>query len=150
MQFEFIPGTRPPNFREKPDVGGDTIVVATRTIRIFDAAMRGIDSLFLGGIGPEGKPSAVAAPTQIFAHELGHVVSYRPGVQKEFNDLVRAKAIKPVTWYAGSDPPNELFPEAFSLFYLDPEWLHDNWPDLFNFFDRLERATPPQKAGRHP
>jgi Domain of unknown function (DUF4157) len=148
VNFEFIPGTKPPDFQEKSDVAGDTIVAASRTIRIFDAAMRNIDALFLGGIGPEGKPSVVAAPTQPFAHELGHVVSYVPGVQKAFDDLVKAKGIKPITWYAGSDPPKELFPEAFSLFYLDPEWLRQNWPDLFNFFDALDKAGPPQKGGR--
>jgi Domain of unknown function (DUF4157) len=146
MLFKFIPGTKPPDFEEKPDIGGDTITVTPPIIRIFDAAMRNIDALFLGGIGPEGKPSAVAAPAQTFAHELGHVVSLMPRVKKAFDALVKAKGIRPVTWYAASDPPNELFPEAFSLFYLDPGWLHENWPDLFNFFAELDRTGSPPKG----
>jgi hypothetical protein len=150
MNFEFIPGTRPPDFREKPDTAGDTIVATTRTIRIFDAAMRNIDALFLGGIDPGGKRSAVVESTQTFAHELGHVVSRAPAVQRAFDTLVREKWIRPITWYAGSNPPRELFPEAFSLFYLDPQWLHENWPDLFNFFDALDRTGPPPAGGRRP
>ena len=148
VNFTFIPGTRPPEFEEKLDVAGDTIVAATRTIRIFDAAMRNVDTLFRGGIGPAGRPAVKAAPALPFTHELGHVVAHAPGMQKKFDDLVKAKGIKPITWYAASDPPKELFPEAFALFYLDSEWLNRNWPDLFNFFDALDKAGPPQKAGR--
>jgi Mlc titration factor MtfA (ptsG expression regulator) len=73
---------------------------------------------------------------------LGHVISFRPGVQKAFDKLVIDKHIKPITWYAASDPPNELFPEAFALYYGDPEWLRTNWPDLFNFFDALDKQAP--------
>jgi hypothetical protein len=144
--FKFIPGTKPPDFEEKPDVGGDTTQGTTRTIRIFDAAMRNIDTLFLGGIDAQGQRSAVAAPTQPIAHEFGHVIARMPGVQKAFDALVRAKGIRPITWYAATDPPGELFPEAFSLFYLDPAWLKANWPDLFNFFAELDRTGLPPKV----
>src|SRR5215470_5268201 len=81
-------------------------------------------------------------PPRPFAHELGHVVAHQPGVQKAFDTLVRDKGIRPITWYAGTNPPDELFPEAFSLFYLDPQWLHENWPDLFTFFEALDRTGP--------
>jgi Mlc titration factor MtfA (ptsG expression regulator) len=64
-------------------------------------------------------------------------------VQKAFDRLVVAKNIKPVTWYAASDPPKELFPEAFALFYSDPQWLQQNWPDLFSFFETLDRTGKP-------
>ena len=149
--FKFIPGTRPPDFEEKPDVGGDTTQPGTtRTIRIFDAAMRSIDALFLGGVDVEGKKAAVAAPAQPFAHELGHVLAHMPGVQKAFDALVQAKGIRPITWYAATDPPGELFPEAFSLFYLDPAWLKENWPDLFDFFDALDRTGRPPPPTGHP
>jgi hypothetical protein len=151
MKYELIPGSRPPDFRENPDSAGDTITITTRTIRIFDAAMRNIDALFLGGIDAGGRRSAVAASSQTFAHELGHVVARLPGVQRAFDALVRDTGISPITWYAGTNPPKELFPEAFSLFYLDPQWLHENWPDLFNFFDALDRTGPPAVgAGRRP
>jgi hypothetical protein len=81
-----------------------------------------------------------------FAHELGHVVSYAPGAHQAFDQLVKQKNLKPITWYADSDPPKEFFPEAFALYYADPEWLRSNWPDLFKFFDDLDRAGPAQKA----
>jgi hypothetical protein len=149
--FRFIPGSKPPDFEEKPEVGGDTTQPGTtRTIRIFDAAMRSIDALFVGSIGPAGKPAAVAEPAQPIAHEFGHLIQSMPGVQKAFDALVTAKGIRPITWYAGTDPPGELFPEAFSLFYLDPVWLKENWLDLFNFFDTLDRTGRPPPATTHP
>ena len=70
-------------------------------------------------------------------------------MQKAFDKLVAEKQIKPVTWYAASDPPKELFPEAFALYYSDLEWLKSNWPDLFNFFEQLDKSgktpAPSQK-----
>jgi len=125
----------------------------TRTIRLFDAATDNPEALFLGGLGPDRKPMTMAGSALPFAHELGHVVS-DPGVQKAFDRLVKDKGIKPLTWYAASNVPNELFPEAFALYYADPEWLQNNWPDLFNFFDALDKrpavkpATKPKSTGR--
>jgi hypothetical protein len=77
------------------------------------------------------------------AHELGHTIASRAGVQTAFERLVVAKNIRPVTWYAASDPPKELLPEAFALFYSDPQWLQQNWPDLFSFFETLDRTGKP-------
>jgi hypothetical protein len=117
----------------------------TRTITIFDAATDNPDALFLGGLGSSGRPATEPGSAQTFTHELGHVISYRPGVQKAFDKLVTDKQIKPITWYAASDPPKELFPEAFTLFYADPEWLKNNWPDLFDFFDALDKKERPRR-----
>ena len=119
---------------------------STRTVTIFDAATDNPDALFAGGLDPSGKPVAEAGSALTFTHELGHVISFRPGVQKAFDKLVIDKHIKPITWYAASDPPNELFPEAFALYYGDPEWLKTNWPDLFDFFDALDKQAPPAAA----
>jgi hypothetical protein len=126
---------------------------STRTIALFDAATDNPDALFAGGLDPSGKPVAEAGSALPFTHELGHVISFRPGVQKAFDKMVADKHIKPITWYAATDPPNELFPEAFALYYADPAWLKANWPDLFDFFDALDKqapptaARPPRKAG---
>ena len=71
---------------------------------------------------------------------------FRSGVKSAFNAFVAAKRIKPMTWYAASNPPSELFPEAFALYQSDPEWLKTNWPDLFTWFEKLSatgRPPPP-------
>jgi hypothetical protein len=143
VYFEWKTNTTPGHFEKQEHVAGITrgSEPTTRTINIFDAAFVSIDALFLGSIGTGIAPS----PALIFAHELGHVTSYAPHVQKAFDKLVTDKHIKPVTWYAASDPPKELFPEAFALYYMDPEWLKTNWPDLFDFFDALDKAAPPQR-----
>lgn len=143
--IKWIEGTKPPRF-EVAETAGDTIQGETTTIRIFDNAKLNADELFLGGMGPGGQPAVTAVPTGVVAHEFGHIVAHQPGIQKTFDRLVKAKSIKPITWYAEEDPPKELFSEAFAIFYLDPEWLNKNWPDLFNFFAALDRSGPTAKA----
>jgi hypothetical protein len=64
-----------------------------------------------------------------------------PGVKEPFDGLVKTKKIKPVTWYAASNPRDEFFPEAFALYVADPEWLKDNRPDLFRWFETLSRNS---------
>jgi subtilisin family serine protease len=153
--FEFI---RPRVFDRHERVAGATRGGPTNTtITMFDAATDNPGALFLGGIGPDGKPATMAASAMSFAHELGHVVATRdPTVKKAFDKMVSAKAIRPITWYAASDPLKELFPEAFALFYGDPEWLKNNWADLFDFFAALDKiaapkkAVPPKPAGKKP
>jgi hypothetical protein len=141
VYFEWTTKVMPAHFEKQEHVAGITRGTANRTINIFDAAFVNIDALFIGSIGA----GIAASPAMTSAHELGHVTSYAPGMQKAFDKLVADKHIKPVTWYAASNPPKELFPEAFALYYLDPEWLKTNWPDLFDFFDALDKAAPPQK-----
>jgi hypothetical protein len=137
-------GGRPSRFVPKPDVAGTTLIDGSyRTIIIFKAASLNDAGLFLGGLGPSGKPSTEVETTMTFAHELGHTVANLPGVKKAFDDFVKAKKIKPVTWYAASNPPSELFPEAFALYQSDPEWLRQNWPDLSNWFDTLSTTGKP-------
>jgi hypothetical protein len=108
-----------------------------RSIVIFDSVNLNAESLFMGGLGPDGKPEVAAETLLTFAHELGHVVAATPGVKESFDGLVRTKMIKPVTWYAASKPKDEFFPEAFALYVGDPEWLSDNRPDLFRWFETL-------------
>ena len=138
-------GPGPDDFEEQPKVGGVTIMPGTtRTTIIFDHASVNADALFIGGIGPGGRPAVAVATAQVFGHELGHTIEKRPGVQRAFNKLAAEKHIKPITWYAASDPTNELFAESFALYYSDPKWLAQNWPDLFDFFNSLDKEGKPK------
>ena len=111
-----------------------------RLIVIFDSANLNSESLFIGGLGAGGKPEIAVETLTAFAHELGHVVAAMPGVKEALDGLVRTKKIKPVTWYAASNPKDEFFPEAFTLYIGDPEWLKGNRPDLFRWFETLSRG----------
>lgn len=137
--FEPVAGADPARFEEKKDIGGITVTFqgSTRTTIIFDAASINVDTLFLGGLGPGGKPSVESFTGLTFTHELGHTIANLPVVHDR---LVGAKAIQPVTSYAVQSTSKESFPEAFALYYSDPEWLKTNWPDLYNFFDALDKT----------
>jgi hypothetical protein len=134
------------DFDRQPETAGIT-EPDHRTIRIFDQAFVNRDALFLGGIGSGGRPDVRASAAEPVAHELGHVVSYGPGVEQAFHEL---EGIKPITRYAQAKP-DELFAEAFSLYYNDPEWLKANSPKLYTFFDNLDKSgalqKPPAKTG---
>ena len=145
-------GPGPRDFETRPKVSAITLMPgAARTIIVFDEANINNGLLFVGGIGPEGKPAVAIESAQVYAHELGHTIEVRPGVMRAFEalvakkpkDLVGKKPIKPITWYADSDPTKEFFAESFSLYYSDPEWLQQNWPDLFNFFQTLDKKGTP-------
>jgi hypothetical protein len=67
----------------------------------------------------------------VVAHELGHVMSQRAPVQREFDALVTATGAQPFTRYAASNPESEFFAEACALYLLDPAWVNDNHPELY-------------------
>lgn len=106
-----------------------------RLIVIFDSAHLNADALFVGGSGVNGRAEIALQLLWAFAHELGHVLAATPGASESFERLAKSKAIKPVTWYAASNPRDELLPEAFALYVGDPEWLKSNRPDLFRWFE---------------
>src|SRR5262249_3948889 len=87
-----------------------------RMIIIFDSASRNSESLFVGGLGTGGKPDVAPETLMAFAHELGHMVGAMAGVKRSFDELVRTKTIKPVTWYAASNPKDEFLAEAFAIY----------------------------------
>jgi hypothetical protein len=116
---------------------------ADHLILIFDKASTSTGALFLGGWGLDQKPRVVNAVTMTFAHEIGHLISVQPGVKAAFEKLVKSKDIKPVTWYAASNPQTEFFPEAFALYHCDPEWLGGSRPDLFAWFQLLSKEGLP-------
>jgi hypothetical protein len=117
--------------------GGDHLIL------IFDKANASTGALFLGGRGLDQKPRVMTTTTMTFTHEIGHVISEQPGVRTAFEKLVRSKEIKPVTWYAASNPQAEFFPEAFALYHCDPEWLSGSRPDLFAWFRLLSTEELP-------
>jgi hypothetical protein len=108
--------------------GGDHLIL------IFDKANASTGALFLGGGDLDQKQHVMTATTMTFTHEIGHVIFEQPGVRTAFEKLIRSKEVKPVTWYAASNPQAEFFPEAFALYHCDPEWLSASRPDLFAWF----------------
>jgi len=99
------------------------------TVVIYDAAHA--PNRFIGGHRPEGFLRAYPPVAQVIAHELGHVMSQRAPVQREFDALVSASGARPFTRYAASNPESEFFAEACGLYLLDPAWVNDNYPELY-------------------
>jgi hypothetical protein len=125
---------------ENPKVGGRTYSGTNKTIVIFDSGVAGDPAQIIGG-----KSGVLPIPTQIFAHELGHLVE-KSGVRDKFNKFVKDKAIKPFTHYAAEKPETDFFAETFMLFQTDPEWLRNNHPDVFRWLDVLTKTgTPPAR-----
>lgn len=109
-----------------------------RTVGIFDNAFANDEYLFAGGtrgIRP--------ASTMTFTHELGHALETQGGIEAAFAKFVKDRKIKPMTWYAGSKPASETFPESFAIYQNDPEWMETNLPDLFSWFETLSRTGSP-------
>lgn len=112
-----------------------------RLIVIFDSASMNSGALFVGGMtSPGGKPEYADEMLLAFAHELGHMLASMPGAKEAFEAAVATKKIKPVTWYAASNPKSEFFAEAFALYVGDPEWLKSNRPDLFGWFEMFSKG----------
>ena len=110
---------------------------------IFNAATANEVAIFLGGKGTEG-PAIFSYTSLTFGHELCHFVGWKPGVKSAFDAFVKKSNIKPLTWYAATNPPNELFPEAFALYKLDPTWARRNWPTLYQWFETfMKTGSPP-------
>jgi len=127
----------------RPDVQGFTHGVAgDLTVEIYDQATGpGAALRFLGG-----DTNVLPGGAMTFTHELGHVVSAKPGIAAAFNQFVKDAGIKPFTPYAARDPRKEFFPEALYLFETDPDWLKASHPDLFEWFETLSTTgNPPPK-----
>jgi hypothetical protein len=120
-------------FAEDPALGGVTITSNTnqKTVIIFDKAFTSQDVSFLGG-----EEGVIAKPAMTYAHELGHIVGTE-AMKKKFEAFVTANGIKPFTWYAETGGTKEFFPEAFSLFHNDPQWMKTNYPELYQWFKTM-------------
>ncbi|MCW3070870.1 MAG: hypothetical protein JWO44_760 [Bacteroidetes bacterium] len=131
-----------------------------QTISIFDNAY-GQKQIFVGG-----KKDVTPVWAWSLTHELGHVVAHEKSkskttlnqqYEKIFNDFIAkirgaGNPILPPTEYSRqktkiSEPGSEFFPEAFTLFMLDPEWLIRNQPEVYLWFKWLEakEAAPDYK-----
>ena len=75
-------------------------------------------------------------------HELGHVVGYQAGIASKFKAFVKKSGIGPVSWYAATGK-GELFPEAFAFYQTDPQWMEDNHPKMFKWFETLRKTGKP-------
>lgn len=103
------------------------------------------DSAFGKGVTFIGSTNQVM-PTSIFTitHEFGHIAEHKQATARtKFDAFVKAEGIKQFTWYARSDK-SEFFPEAFGLYYSDPEWMKTNHPKLHEWFKKYdETGNPP-------
>jgi len=119
----------------------------SNTVTMYDGAFAKADA-FLGGImgvNPTG--------TRDVTHELGHAVGNTilgtkagdPTIVSLFNKFTKDLGLVPVTTYArsntpGASPDTEYFPEAFMLFYDDPEWLFNNQHPTYLWFLYLQQT----------
>jgi Domain of unknown function (DUF4157) len=128
----------------KPKEAGLSLQNGTeRSIVIFNQFSIDDKALFIGGHRPDGSTTVEPDSAGTLAHELGHTVSWGPGIKDAFDKMVKKEKIETFTWYAASDKKNEFFAESFMLFQLDPEWLLANSPKIFNFFDVLTKTGSP-------
>jgi hypothetical protein len=140
---------------EQPYVyNGDVITKINKSITLFDAAF-GLNGSFVGG--SEGINSS-----QVWSltHEMGHVLAHTrnapklssPEYEKTFNTFYKSYGITAPTEYSrnnddkdeGHSTDSEFFPEAFTLFLMDPEWLNFNLSKVYLWFLYLqEKGTAP-------
>ena len=113
--------------------GGD------RTVVLYDLAFERKGAQFLGG-----KEGVLPEKAATIVHELGHVVG-GTAVKKQFDKFIKKEGIKPFTHYAADFPEREFFAEAFQLYQTDPEWMSNNLPRLFAWFEVLARTGKPPK-----
>ena len=123
----------------KPKTTGLTVQNGSeRTILIYNSVTMNDKALFAGGAG-----GVRQADVETYTHELGHALGSQAGIEAAYTAFVAKKKIKPITWYAASDPGGESFPEAFSLYKNDPEWMKNNLPDLFTWFETVKTTGKP-------
>lgn len=121
--------------KTSPKTGGVTRQAGTeRLITIFDAATMNESFLFTGGAEGVRTESALT-----YSHELGHVVGEQSKLQSSFDDYVKKKGIKPITWYAANSN-EDFFAESFTVYQNDPTWMKSNVPDLFTWFEELSKS----------
>ena len=79
---------------------------------------------------------------ETYTHELGHALESKNNIETSFKAFVKGK-IKPITSYAASKPSTESFAEAFAYYQNDPEWMKNNQPDLYRWFEYLKEHGSP-------
>jgi hypothetical protein len=121
-----------------PKTAGYTVKTGSDyTVLIFDSFTHSEQNLFSGG-----KESVRSTGTEVIAHEFGHVVGYQSKIESKYNAFVKKNKIKSVSWY-GATGKSEQFPEAYSFYHTDPEWMKNNQPELFKWFETLRTTGKP-------
>jgi len=124
---------------------------AERTIALYDRMTLNDRALFIGGAVSGGDPRVAPISAMTVLHEFGHMVGFS-GVSStvvaafntKFANVKSKLNTAPMTKYAASKPATEFFPEAFAIYNADPEWMQNNLPDMFAWFDKLAKTgTPP-------
>ena len=120
-----------------PDTYGFTLSKGSvNTVLMFDGFTKSEQYLFAGG-----KKGVRSSAIESVAHELGHVVGYQASIASKFKTLFR-KSGGTVSWYAAASK-GERFPEAFAFYHTDPQWMEDNHPKMFKWFETLRKTGKP-------
>lgn len=103
------------------------------TVLYFASLFNNNGRLWVGSNADNALPQAAMN----MLHELGHFSGNRLGSETSFKAWLKVNPQAAPTWYAGSDPANELYPEAFALYHSDPHFLCSSAPLLYAWFDTL-------------
>ena len=121
-----------PRFEISTKHSGITQVLgAARTIILFDSYRDNGLTSFMGSRSEAVLP--IADETSL--HEIGHAVDASTSARAAFNR--KFPHLRGFTDYARSNSTAEAFEEAFAIFQGDPEWLHTNHRDVFDWFTTL-------------
>jgi hypothetical protein len=121
-----------------PKTAGYTVKTGSDyTVLLLDSFTHSEQSLFTSG-----KQGVRSTGTEVIAHEFGHVVGYQSKIESKYNAFVKKNKIKSVSWY-GATGKSEKFPEAFAFYHTDPEWMKNNQPELFKWFETLRTTGKP-------
>jgi hypothetical protein len=121
-----------------PKTAGYTVKTGSDyTVLLLDSFTHSEQNLFTGG-----KQGVRSTGTEVIAHEFGHVVGYQSKIESKYNAFVKKNKIKSVSWY-GATGKSEKFPEAFAFYHTDPEWMKNNQPELFKWFETLRTTGKP-------
>lgn len=103
------------------------------TIGVFDNAFQ--NNMIMGN-----EQDLSSSNVSTITHEMGHVLQRlkSDAARTAFNEFYKIVGVKGPTSYARetgiSNPDSEFFPEAFTLFLHDPEFLHGNFPEIYMWF----------------
>lgn len=120
-------------------IGGQTFWNGSnKTVVVYDNGIGGNASAFRGGPDGVNLPQAM-----LFTHEFGHITESATNAKKAFDRYVAKAGIKPFTDYAESKPDTDFFAEAFAISQTDPAWLRAHHPDVYAWFETLNRTGRP-------
>ncbi len=126
------------HYVSEPQTYGFTLSKGSvNTVLMFDGFTDSEQYLFAGG-----KKGVRSSAVEGITHELGHVVGFQAGIASKFNARFGKSASGKVSWYAATSK-GEMFPEAFAFYNTDPQWMEDNHPAMFKWFETLGKTGKP-------